>query len=179
MIYLDSAALVKLVREEDETRALVTWLNERAGQRLVASVLVEVEVPRALRRSQPGVLGAVAATLTRIDRFELDTAVRATAAAYVDPLLRSLDAIHLATVDLLVASGRTSRRSSPTTSAWPRSLAPAPSPSWRPAPSCDGRSGRSIARPCWSSPTRSSSARNGPVHVVVPPEMQSSVAMVS
>lgn len=105
MIYLDSAALVKLVREEDETRALVTWLNERAGQRLVASVLVDVEVPRALRR-QPGVLGAVAATLARIDRIELDAAVRATAAAYVDPLLRSLDAIHLATAEQLVASGK-------------------------------------------------------------------------
>jgi uncharacterized protein len=106
VIYLDSAALVKLVREEDETRALVTWLNERAGQRLVASVLVEVEVPRALRRSQPGVLGAVAATLARIDRIELDAAIRATAAAYVDPLLRSLDAIHLATAEQLVASGK-------------------------------------------------------------------------
>jgi predicted nucleic acid-binding protein len=106
VIYLDSAALVKLVREEDETRALVSWLNERAGQRLVASALVDVEVPRALRRSQPGVLGAVAATLARIDRIELDAAVRATAAAYVDPLLRSLDAIHLATADQLVASGK-------------------------------------------------------------------------
>jgi uncharacterized protein len=106
VIYLDSAALVKLVREEDETPALVAWLNERAGQRLVASVLVDVEVPRALRRSQPGVLGAVAATLARIDRIELDAAVRATAAAYVDPLLRSLDAIHLATADQLVASGK-------------------------------------------------------------------------
>jgi len=84
----------------------VTWLNERAGQRLVASVLVDVEVPHALRRSQPGVLGAVAATLARIDRIELDAAVRATAAAYVDPQLRSLDAIHLATADQLVASGK-------------------------------------------------------------------------
>lgn len=106
MIYLDSAALVKLVREERETRALVDWLNEREGQRLVASVLVDVEVPRALRRSQPGVLGAVAATLARIDRIELDAAIRATAAAYVDPLLRSLDAIHLATADQLIASGK-------------------------------------------------------------------------
>ncbi|MEV1293271.1 type II toxin-antitoxin system VapC family toxin [Pseudonocardia sp. NPDC049635] len=106
MIYLDSAAVVKLVREEDETPALVTWLNERAGQRLVASALVEVEVPRALRRSQPEVLGAVAATLARIDRVELDAAIRATAAAYVDPHLRSLDAVHLATADQLVASGK-------------------------------------------------------------------------
>lgn len=106
MIYLDSAALVKLIQEEGETRALVAWLNERAGQRLVASVLVDVEVPRALRRSEPGVLGAVAATLARIDRIEVDASIRATAAAYVDPLLRSLDAIHLATADQLVASGK-------------------------------------------------------------------------
>lgn len=106
MIYLDSAAVVKLVREEEETPALVEWLNERAGQRLVASALVEVEVPRALRRSQPEVLGAVAATLARIDRVEVDAAIRATAAAYVDPLLRSLDAVHLATADQLVASGK-------------------------------------------------------------------------
>lgn len=106
MIYLDSAALVKLVREEAETAALVSWLNERAGQRLVASALVEVEVPRALRRSEPGVLDAVAATLARLDRIEMDAAVRATAAAYVDPHLRSLDAVHLATAEQLVASGK-------------------------------------------------------------------------
>lgn len=48
----------------------------------------------------------MAATLARIDRIELDAAIRATAAAYVDPLLRSLDAIHLATADQLVASGK-------------------------------------------------------------------------
>jgi uncharacterized protein len=106
VIYLDSAALVKLVRIEEESAALVDWLNGRPDQRLVASVLVEVEVPRALRRSQPGVLGAVAATLARIDRIEIDAAIRATAAAYADPYLRSLDAIHLATADELVASGK-------------------------------------------------------------------------
>jgi predicted nucleic acid-binding protein len=107
VIYLDSAALVKLVRVEAESQALVDWLNGQAGQRLVASALVEVEVPRALRRSQPAVLGAVAATLARIDRIEIDAAVRATAAAYVDPALRPLDAVHLATADQLVASGKT------------------------------------------------------------------------
>jgi uncharacterized protein len=106
VIYLDSAALLKLVRRESESRVLVGWLNAQPEQRLVASVLVEVEVPRALRRSQPGLLDAVAATLARIDRIELDAAIRATAAAYVDPRLRSVDAIHLATADQLVASGK-------------------------------------------------------------------------
>jgi uncharacterized protein len=107
VIYLDSAALVKLVRAEAETSTLVTWLNEQPDQRLVASVLVEVEVPRALRRSQPGVLGAVAGVLARIDRIEIDAAIRATAAAYVEPHMRSLDAVHLATADELVACGKT------------------------------------------------------------------------
>jgi uncharacterized protein len=106
VIYLDTAALVKLVRTESETAALVTWLNARLDQPLVASALVEVEVPRALRRSQPGVLGSVAGVLARLYRVEINAAVRATAGGYADPAVRSLDAIHLATADLLVASGK-------------------------------------------------------------------------
>ncbi|GAA4682440.1 type II toxin-antitoxin system VapC family toxin [Phytohabitans rumicis] len=106
MIYLDSAALVKLVRTESESAALVTWLNDRPEEPLIASALVEVEVPRALRRAQPGVLGAVAGVLARVNRVEINAAVRATAGAYPDPGLRSLDAIHLATAELLVASGK-------------------------------------------------------------------------
>ncbi len=106
MIYLDSAAVIKLIRVEDETPELVGYLNARGDERLVASALIEVEVPRALRRSVPAVLGAVAATIARIDRVEIDSSVRATAAAYTDPHLRSLDAIHLATADHLLASGK-------------------------------------------------------------------------
>ncbi|HEY2794715.1 MAG TPA: type II toxin-antitoxin system VapC family toxin [Micromonosporaceae bacterium] len=105
MIYLDTAALIKLVRVEAESAALVTWLNDRFGIPLVASTLVEIELPRALRRSQPGVLGAVAITLSRIYRVEINAAIRATAGAYIEPTLRSLDAIHLATADFLIASG--------------------------------------------------------------------------
>jgi uncharacterized protein len=105
VIYLDSAALVKLVRAEAQSATLVDWLNARPSQPLVASALVEVEVPRALRRSQPGVLGGVAAVLARLHRVEINAAIRATAAAYPDPTLRSLDAIHLATADSLAASG--------------------------------------------------------------------------
>ena len=97
MIYLDSAAVVKLVRHEPSTAALVGWLNARTGVPLVSSVLVEVEVPRALRRSAPAALPAVPATLGRLYRLEIDATVRAAAASFLDPNLRSLDAIHLAT----------------------------------------------------------------------------------
>jgi predicted nucleic acid-binding protein len=106
VIYLDSAALVKLVRTESESAALVTWLNDRSEEPLVASALVEVELPRALRRAQPGVLGSVAGVLARVNRVEINAAVRATAGAYPDARVRSLDAIHLATAELLVASGK-------------------------------------------------------------------------
>jgi predicted nucleic acid-binding protein len=106
VIYLDSAAVVKLVRIEAESTALITWLNAQPSLPLVTSTLVEIEVPRALRRSQPGVLGGVAAVLARLHRVEINAAVRAIAGAYPDPMLRSLDAIHLATADLLAASGK-------------------------------------------------------------------------
>jgi uncharacterized protein len=106
VIYLDSSALVKLVAPEVESAALVAWLADRPDEPQVSSALVEVEVPRALRRSTANRLGAVAPMLVRLERFDIDAPVRATAGAYVDPLLRSLDAIHLATAENLVASGK-------------------------------------------------------------------------
>lgn len=105
MIYLDSSAIVKLIRIEPESPALRDWLNERA-EPPVTSVLAEVEVPRALRRSAPALLAAMPAVLTRISRVDMDRSIRATAGADVTDSLRSLDAIHLATAEELVASGK-------------------------------------------------------------------------
>jgi predicted nucleic acid-binding protein len=105
VIYLDSAAVVKLVRVEAESVELTGWLNAHVGEPLVASALVEVEVPRALRRAQPGVLGEVAAVLARLHRVEINAAVRTVAGGYPEPTLRCLDAIHLATAEVLTASG--------------------------------------------------------------------------
>ncbi|MFD2763760.1 type II toxin-antitoxin system VapC family toxin [Micromonospora eburnea] len=101
MIYLDSAAVIKLLRREQETPELVGWLNERVGMSMVSSALVEVEVPRALRRAAPQALVGVPSVLGRLYRVEIDAAVRAAAGAYAEPLLRSLDAIHLATAEIL------------------------------------------------------------------------------
>ncbi|HEX5496428.1 MAG TPA: type II toxin-antitoxin system VapC family toxin [Mycobacteriales bacterium] len=105
MIYLDSCAIVKLIHTEDESAALTAWLAGRS-EVLVTSVLSEVEVPRAVRRTEPRTLGAVAVALARLGRVEIDASIRATAAAYVDTSLRSLDAIHVATAEMLLASGR-------------------------------------------------------------------------
>jgi uncharacterized protein len=101
VIYLDSAAVVKLVRQETHSAELVTWLNDRSDAPLVSSALVEVEVTRALRRSAPQALVGVPATVGRLFRLEIDSTIRATAAAFAEPTLRSLDAIHLATAQVL------------------------------------------------------------------------------
>jgi predicted nucleic acid-binding protein len=106
VIYLDSSALVKMIRLEAESPGLISWLNARLGEPLTASTLVEVEVPRALRRSQPGVLAGVGPVLARLNRVEINAAVRVVAGAYADPMLRSLDAVHLATAEHLVAAGQ-------------------------------------------------------------------------
>jgi predicted nucleic acid-binding protein len=97
VIYVDSSALVKMVRLEHATPELVDWLNERSGTALVCSVLAEVEVPRAIRRVAPDALPAVPATLARLYRLEIDATVRSSAAALAEPNLRTLDAIQVAT----------------------------------------------------------------------------------
>ena len=106
MIYLDSSAIVKLIKVEAESPDLRDWLNEQYTP-AVTSVLAEVEVPRALRRSGPAHLAVMPGVVARISRIDIDASVRATAAAYVDDALRSLDAVHLATAEVLVAAGKT------------------------------------------------------------------------
>lgn len=107
MIYLDTAAVVKLIRREVASDDLVDWLDTRTDEPLVSSALVEVETPRALRRSEPELLGAAPAVLARLAVYEIDDLVRATAAAYSNPLIRSLDAIHLATAEAVLGTDLT------------------------------------------------------------------------
>jgi uncharacterized protein len=103
VIYLDSAAIVKLAHPEAGSAALQSWLTERSGSLRVTSALAEVEVPRAIRRHAPDSQPNVPVVLGTIARFEIDNAVRTLAASFTDPLLRSLEAIHLATAQVLSA----------------------------------------------------------------------------
>lgn len=102
MIYLDTAALMKLVRREVESDALADWLDDRLDVLLVTSTLADVELPLALRRVEPALLPDVPALLQRLARYEIDQAVRSTAAGYAQATLRSLDAIHLATAQVVL-----------------------------------------------------------------------------
>ncbi|MBR7831028.1 type II toxin-antitoxin system VapC family toxin [Actinospica sp. MGRD01-02] len=104
MIYLDTCAVAKLARHERETEALFDWLDAREHESLVSSVLLEIELERALRRVEPAALPRIPRILSGISRVELNAAIRAAAGAYQDPLLRSLDAIHLATAQTIAES---------------------------------------------------------------------------
>jgi uncharacterized protein len=101
VIYLDSSALMKLIRMEDETAALRDWLDERPEQPVVSSELGRVEVLRAARRVGGRALAEARAVVGDIDLVPLDRAVQDLASDIGDPLLRTLDALHLASAVLL------------------------------------------------------------------------------
>jgi predicted nucleic acid-binding protein len=103
MLYLDTSALVKLVRVEQETAAFEQWLQERPAVPWVASALVEIELPRAIRVADPAALIHVPGVLATIDLLKIDSTVRINAAEIDPPAVRSLDAIHLATALELAA----------------------------------------------------------------------------
>lgn len=104
MIYLDTSALVKLIRSEPESDELGDWLDDHTEIPWITSSLTEVELPRAIRSAAPEGLPAVPSVLARLDRFEIDSVIRATAAAYTQPSLRSLDAIHVATAQVAASA---------------------------------------------------------------------------
>ena len=96
LIYLDSAAVVKLVHAEPESAALRVWLDERAENQWISSVLTEIESFRALARYAPEAASRLPAVLDQMNLIDLDQHIRMLARA-VTPTVRSLDAIHLGT----------------------------------------------------------------------------------
>lgn len=99
MIYLDTSAFLKLVRDESGSLALARYISEQED--LVSSALLIVEARRGMLRSNPQKLPEVDVLLGRVDTIEMSAAVLEDAGRLPDPLLRSIDAIHLATARLL------------------------------------------------------------------------------
>ncbi len=98
LTYVDSSAIVKLVVREPESRALLRYVRHRA---LIASALARTEVARALLHFGDLGLARAKEALARIDLVRINDRVLANAGELRPPTLRSLDAVHLATVLLL------------------------------------------------------------------------------
>ena len=101
VFYLDASALVKLVLPEAESEALRSYL---ADADLLSSELVLTEVPRAIRRVVPreserslgAALEQASAVLEGLALQPLDRSLLVAAGAIAEPVLRALDAIHVA-----------------------------------------------------------------------------------
>jgi hypothetical protein len=93
--YIDASALVKIAVVEPDSDALRRFLSDRTP--LVSSALTRAEAVRAVRHKGPEALVRVRQTLLAIDLVPVDDEIL-DAAGLLDPrILRTLDAIHLAT----------------------------------------------------------------------------------
>jgi len=106
VFYADSSALVKLIRREDESDALRTFLSDAD---LVSSELVLTEMPRAIRRAASNdpalpldlLIELAGHVIDTLALRSLDHVLLSGAGAITEPALRTLDAIHVASaVDL-------------------------------------------------------------------------------
>ena len=97
MIYLDTSAFLKTVFDEPQSPAIRQYVEALEAPRFVSSTLLAVEARRGIVRTHPRRLPRVDLALLRIAQIEMDDPIVETASRLPDPMLRSLDAIHLAT----------------------------------------------------------------------------------
>jgi uncharacterized protein len=100
LIYLDTSAVVKLVMSEAETEALQAWMRT-TGAECVASQLLRIELLRAVARTTPAHMDQAREILKGFTLLRIDDSVIEAAENLKPPILRSLDAIHLASALML------------------------------------------------------------------------------
>jgi predicted nucleic acid-binding protein len=103
-IYLDSSAIVKLAVTEKESAALRRYLQHRSP--LVVSALARTEVARSLLPLGPTAVQRGHDVLAKMDLIRVSDRILLEAGSLQPAELRSLDAIHLATMRQLGASVR-------------------------------------------------------------------------
>jgi predicted nucleic acid-binding protein len=97
--YLDSSAVVKLVVAEPESAALRAYLRRRRP--LVSSALARTEVLRALLPAGEKAVAHGREMLRRLDLVRINDSILDAAGILEPAQVRSLDAIHVATAQLL------------------------------------------------------------------------------
>lgn len=97
--YVDSSAIVKLAVREPESAALRSYLRRRRP--LVSSALSRAEVLRALLPAGEEAVSRGRNVLRRFDLVRLNDRILNAAGLLRPAGLRTLDAIHLATVEQL------------------------------------------------------------------------------
>jgi uncharacterized protein len=110
VIYFDTCALIKLVRQDAASDALGSFIDARPEMRWFVSEIARAEIARAVRRINVDDSGRIIdkaqlgaelrhadGLCDHLDLVPVSTRVLSAAAALEQPFLRTLDAIHLAT----------------------------------------------------------------------------------
>lgn len=95
-VYCDTTALAKLVFVEPESEDFTEFIEESSGQ-LASSQFGEIELMRAAGRIGQKAVDTALEILAQTILLPLTSSIRLRASYLQPPLLRSLDAIHLAT----------------------------------------------------------------------------------
>jgi predicted nucleic acid-binding protein len=98
---------VKLVQKEAESEALRRYLRRHRSDERVTSALSRVEVVRAVQSGGAAAVAKARRQLARLHQVSLDASLLDAAASFAPgTLLRSLDAIHLASAQLVATDLR-------------------------------------------------------------------------
>jgi predicted nucleic acid-binding protein len=101
LIYLDTSAFLKTVLGEPRSAALDAYLAASDTPGLISSALLSVEARRSVLRNEPMSLPRTDLGLLRVEQVEVSGTVLEAASRLPDPMLRTLDAIHVATALLI------------------------------------------------------------------------------
>lgn len=93
--------MIKLLAEETHSRAFAAFYDAHADAEWVSSALLRIEVTRAVARAMPALLPEARDLLLAFSTIAIDDDIVEGAMNEPDRTLRSLDAIHLATVRIL------------------------------------------------------------------------------
>lgn len=101
LYYVDTSAAIKLLVEESHSKAFAAFYDQSAGSSWVSSALLRIELMRAVTRALPALLPDARDLLLAFDFVTIDDDIVDAAMNEPDRMLRSLDAIHLATARAL------------------------------------------------------------------------------
>jgi uncharacterized protein len=101
LYYIDTSAALKLLAEESHSKAFAAFYDDHTEASWVSSALLRIEVVRAVTRAMPAAVPDARALLLAFDYVTIDDEVVDAAMNEPDRMLRSLDAIHLATARVL------------------------------------------------------------------------------
>lgn len=101
LYYVDTSAALKLLVAETHSKAFAAFYDEAPSATWVSSALLRIEVMRAVTRVFPALLPDARDLLLAFDFVSIDDDIVDAAMNEPDRMLRSLDAIHLATARVL------------------------------------------------------------------------------